>query len=297
MKDRWKQPIKFLQLSARIPAMEVMIDTKDTGALFAALTGQIQLKNGARTPAAAVGLTKAEYKRSFDEKWDIYKLIIYKKLAMRGWIASAEELNSLYSCGQFSEKVKNLKVGETMNVKRVWFYLNRILNKRFERGIIEAKDIIQLNDVLHTYNDYLRFYRQLNSAEPKTDDAIYPYDLYERHDRLMARGREIDRQNKIAKEERNALKFKAMWEKIKWADYADDTFVIRAARSTAELIDEGDALHHCVGGYTENVISGDVIFFIRKAGTPDVPYYTLNINIKTGKMIQLHGYANSDRAP
>lgn len=97
-------------------------------------------------------------------------------------------------------------------------------------------------------------------------------------------------------QEANAQKFRAMWERIAWADWSHGEFCIIAAKCTEELVAEGAALHHCVGGYTSDVLAGRVIFFVRRAEAPDVPYMTLNLNIKTDNVIQLHGYGNNETA-
>ena len=78
------------------------------------------------------------------------------------------------------------------------------------------------------------------------------------------------------------------------ADWSHGEFCVIAAKCTAELVEEGAALHHCVGGYTSEVLEGRVIFFIRRAENPKQPYMTLNLNIKTDNVIQLHGYGNNE---
>lgn len=64
-------------------------------------------------------------------------------------------------------------------------------------------------------------------------------------------------------------------------------------RTEEELIDEGSALHHCVGTYGATVARGDsCIFFIRRADAPDTPWYTLQVELKTVKELQNHGLRN-----
>lgn len=47
------------------------------------------------------------------------------------------------------------------------------------------------------------------------------------------------------------------------------------------MIAEGQALHHCVGGYALRMAEGKTaIFFIRLAEEPDRPYYTLELQGK-----------------
>ena len=69
----------------------------------------------------------------------------------------------------------------------------------------------------------------------------------------------------------------------------DAGICIRPVHTEEELMDEGAALHHCVGGYGETVASGrSSIFFIRRADAPEKPWYTLQVELKTLKEIQNH---------
>ena len=148
---------------------------------------------------------------------------------------------------------------------------------------------------LTTWLDYRKMAAALE-IDTAGKDAAMPYDLFRRHDRLVAEQRQRELEERIEKEAAKAAEFTAMWKKICWADWREGTYLIRAAKSTAELVAEGTELHHCVGGYTDSVLAGRVIFFIRRAAEPDKPWYTLNLDIKTGQLIQLHGYANSEGA-
>ena len=73
-------------------------------------------------------------------------------------------------------------------------------------------------------------------------------------------------------------------------DWEDGGICIRPVRTEEELIDEGSALHHCVGTYGATVARGDsCIFFIRRADAPDKPWYTLQVELKTVKELQNNG--------
>ena len=66
-------------------------------------------------------------------------------------------------------------------------------------------------------------------------------------------------------------------------------------RTEEELIDEGSALHHCVGTYGATVARGEsCIFFIRRADAPDKPWYTLQVELKKVKELQNHGLRNCE---
>lgn len=77
-----------------------------------------------------------------------------------------------------------------------------------------------------------------------------------------------------------------------------DAFSIKGAglilvvpQSGADIKAEGEALHHCVGGYVERVAQGKTnIFFVRKETEPDKPYFTLEWN--NNKVVQCRGKSN-----
>ncbi len=63
-----------------------------------------------------------------------------------------------------------------------------------------------------------------------------------------------------------------------------------------EIKAEGEALHHCVGGYVNQVASGETnIFFIRKAEAPEKSYFTLEY--RDNRVIQCRGLHNCDMPP
>ena len=72
-------------------------------------------------------------------------------------------------------------------------------------------------------------------------------------------------------------------------------FIAIIAKSPAELITEGEILHHCVGrmGYDQKFIREEsLIFFIRMKDSPDTPFVTVEYSPKTRKILQLHGDHN-----
>lgn len=67
---------------------------------------------------------------------------------------------------------------------------------------------------------------------------------------------------------------------------------VRLPNQLEELKVEGEALHHCVGTYMEQVRKGKtMIFFIRREAEPDKPYYTMEWK---GKVVQCRGFRNRD---
>ncbi len=61
--------------------------------------------------------------------------------------------------------------------------------------------------------------------------------------------------------------------------------------STQEIIDEGQQLRHCVGGYAQRHAEGKLaILFLRDDTRPYTPLVTIEMN--GTKLVQIHGFRN-----
>lgn len=77
-----------------------------------------------------------------------------------------------------------------------------------------------------------------------------------------------------------------------------EEFIVTIAKSPAELIKEGDMLHHCVGrmGYEQKVVQEKtLIFFVRLSEKPNEPFVTLEYSINQKKVLQC--YADHNTTP
>lgn len=80
-------------------------------------------------------------------------------------------------------------------------------------------------------------------------------------------------------------------------EFAYGGLFIRQPESMQEIIDEGKALYHCVGGYAERHAKGKLhIMFIRTADKPDVPFYTVEVS-QIGEIVQVRGLRNCKTTP
>lgn len=156
----------------------------------------------------------------------------------------------------------------------------------------------RLGEIAGRYTDYLIMRLDLGYDLYNTVYQ-YPRQLEEAHRKMVLE------QNK----EQNEKRIRAMREKypeierkykkyrIKYR-YETEELLIRPAESAAEIITEGQLLHHCVGNETyikEHNDGKHLILFLRKKELPDIPYITIEISVKTGKIKQWYG-AN-DRKP
>lgn len=221
----------------------------------------------------AFGLTKVEMRewRESDAGMDVIKW--YKRLRRAGVPESFENLKYLLPhlvcineqdffricCRQ---KIKPTKLGG---------YLS-------EGGIVIPEENFRI------YKDYIEMAGQLG-WDLDNETVKLPKNLHRRHDEAIA--------------EINA---KALWDGLETIgaklarrmmkyNFEMGDYFIRCAVSTTEIISEGKALQHCVGGYAQRHMEGKLtILFLRRKDEPNKSLYTIEMHGNT--LIQIHGYQN-----
>ena len=297
---KYPAPVRACTLAARAPVMEAFVDREDTESIWAATTGRLRIATGETKPHKALGISKPEYQRYLQNGWTWNRLIWYKRAIASGWKITEEELLGADAVEFFRINWEKRQDVWYIPLQKLWTYLHRTERREVKR-MCRPPMGNTFSATIESFLDYHRMARQLQLPLETEDDRM-PYDLFRRHDRLVEEIRRREqaeaeemRKKREAEDAKKAEDFTRMWKRIRWADWQDEQLLVRAAKSTAELREEGRALHHCVGGYTDNVLAGRVIFFIRKAEEPDTPYYTLQVDMKTGEMLQLHGYGNKEQ--
>lgn len=137
--------------------------------------------------------------------------------------------------------------------------------------------------------DYWQAVAELGGTLAAGDEA-FPADFWPAHDRIVKRRR-------LA---RCAGYDAAIQKRYKRLDrkygFTFGGLVLRPAMSAAEVIEEGEALHHCVATYVDKYAEGGTnIFVLRRAVEPDTPWRTVEIG-KNGSVIQDRGLYNDGAA-
>lgn len=158
---------------------------------------------------------------------------------------------------------------------------------RYLDGARMNKQIVTDSYKAQTYRDYLDMAEAVGFD--LTQDAVkFPKNLEEAHDRALSAFNAI-------KIERQKHEGAELYEKLseRFA-YEDEEFLIRPPCCAAEIVAEGQALHHCVAGYADRHCNGKtVILLLRKKSAPDVPYFTIEMDPVGGVyMKQIHGLRN-----
>ena len=137
------------------------------------------------------------------------------------------------------------------------------------------------------------------------DFHYFPPDFYKEHDRVYKEWQkhkdkcEAERKRRMDLEAKERMQLaKAAMSEIFKENEGTDAFSIKGKelvlvvpKDVKEIRAEGEALHHCVGSYVEDVAKGlTSIYFVRKASEPETPYYTMEF--KNGRVWQCRGNRN-----
>lgn len=209
-------------------------------------------------------------------------------------------MNIIKDIQNAKKKGLNVRVAAVVNVIN---YRTGSLNA-FEEKVGAAnleKTLRYLENGKHRAIEYLDYYNQCRELQYDLDDKKirYPKDLTAAHRKASIALEELREKQREEKEKENVLKFQQRVQDAFPKDYSwtGDGLMIRPALSPEELRKEGNAMHHCVGGYDTRVVSGECfIIFIRKQDEPDKSFVTMECTPEF-EMIQIRARANRNPAP
>lgn len=290
------------------------------GFQYSNMVGKIDYK--ADTIYGILGLTKVNTKVLQEIDGNHYELRLLQVAQKYGIQMKPEQLKEFYEtfeCNTELLKAKNRKIS--------LHKLCRYIEKESERYPIGDKNYCRWN---YSYNRYTerkdpRIERKQNMAndwleyigwckELKYDLSnmfIYmPNNFRKVHDRTAEEYKALQdkkaaaekrRREEAARKELEQTK-KAMAEIFESSEGMDafsikgKGLILVVPKNGDEIRAEGEALHHCVGGYVERVAKGETnIFFVRKADEPDKSYFTMEWN--HNKIIQCRGMKNCGMPP
>lgn len=158
--------------------------------------------------------------------------------------------------------------------------------RKTPNGTMRYKD---MQDLVSEYRDYLDMCHKLG-YDMENSFVLYPKDLQKSHDKAARR----IKHRKDAKIKRD---FIAVYQKLSGQlDFEKDGLKIVYPDTPDDVIKEGHALHHCVGGYVERAANKEcVILFLRKSSDESKPFYT--IEVRGQKAVQVRGTGNCSMTP
>ena len=145
------------------------------------------------------------------------------------------------------------------------------------------------------YIDYIRACKGLD-LDLTEERNLFPRDFMHWHDVRIDENRTKQAIDDAEKRKDFYCKFLHISTKYFSLEHQNGTFAVVIAKSPAELINEGDVLHHCVGrmGYDQKFTREEsLIFFLRNVNDLNKPLVTIEYSPKTKKILQCYGEYNS----
>ncbi len=281
--------IRYLMLAALYPRDVEMLVKRGLGGMVTSFV-VLRKKNmdiytwGAPDPKAAFGLNGQELRAWTEKGCDIDVLRVYRKMkraGMQGDLDLAHRISDELSCNS----------NEFLTICRKAGIEPASAVRRLERWAAEF-DVNQWGEydvdrVYELWKDYVTFCDSL--GYDLTDKTVaMPGDLQGKHD---AAATEVARIEDAKQNARDAVYTENIKRRAKKYDFSMGDLFIRVAVNRREIVNEGNTLKHCVGGYAGRHMEGQLtILFLRRKSAPGESLVTVEMN--GNRIVQAHGYRN-----
>lgn len=181
-----------------------------------------------------------------------------------------------------------IKTGHTKLLKRLmdsgW---SRNIDNYWASIRICIRNGYKINDATMwcDYIDNLRFFgKDLHNAK-----YVCPTDLRAEHDRYVIKKARADARLELEKQLEKEEQFRKTKAKFFGIEFTDGKISVRVLESVAEIIQEGKAMHHCVGSYHSKTDS-----LILSACIDGERIETIELSLSQLKVIQSRGICNKN---
>ena len=188
------------------------------------------------------------------------------------------DVYSFWGCQPLLTEVFRSLYGEGPKLRDLLVPLIRYIYRK------KDKSFYSFEGVLRYYRDYLNEGSYIG-LDFNDEVGRFPKDLRAAHDNAV----------EIANGMRNAEQTRvmtALYEKYtEKYGFEELGYIVIAPKNTAEIVSEGQMMHHCVGGYADRHAEGKLaILFIRKVEAINEPYATVEVH--GTKVFQVQGMSN-----
>lgn len=212
---------------------------------------------------------------------------------MRDLVHAGMELNEelLMWCGKFGiSRAENLLVPlKHMTPYKLMKYVNEQYAKFCKKSLYQTGGYYRMEDVLTDYRDYLCMSEGLE-LDLKNSFVLFPADLKKAHDKVNDIS---DKEQALVYDRQIQKQFEEMNQQYHFVKYG---YAVLLPHTAKEILEEGQNLHHCVGGYVKQVVKREsTILFVRKAEAQEKSLCT--VEIKNGRLVQARCYKNEPPSP
>lgn len=208
------------------------------------------------------------------------------------------DIMTLTAAGLQPETLKKAKVSGHLSVEKICNYLNR-------QAAIRPGGGQTLQRIWMDWNDYVDMMEKIK-MDTGNELLLKPGDLVLAHNELVARISMKDSRKEITEKEKEYRAAQELMESggLRRYEYSDGKYCIVAPSGIGDIYEEGLTLRHCIHTcdiYFQRMdIRETYLMFLRRAETPDRPWYTLEIepggNIRQKKSVLNEAYKDLDDA-
>lgn len=274
--------VKFFDLYSKYPCVEYLIKLDFTKLVIQKLIGErtyrtINWRGKDLFSVLKINKQQLQEIRQKNIHVSYMFLRLIQKSKKLGWGFTLEETKEIESLIPYIVNELEEKIFTIATPKKAFNYIKKQRAKFPEH-------FQYTNSTITTYRDYLKDCKKLEMDLTK-DTVLFPRNLHTAHQNTIKQvkykeDQELDK--KIRK------RFKDLIDRYY---FTTERLIIRPAKDTKELIEEGKALNHCVGGYAGKYAKGDnILLFIRKVEEVDKPYYT--VEVRNNEIVQVRGKDN-----
>ena len=239
-------------------------------------------------------------KKSFpDVKWKAESIAEFFKMSKQEYKAFKENGGSLdilrmaYRFSTGKDRLDFAKAKKCLDCFGGEYALDRF-EKSVKTAHISFEEALKYVIKRKGYSEYVDYLRMAGALgyDLKVHNVAFPKSLKEAHDNAAVAERIMLEEKRAAenrKKEIGAEKYLKKYEKQ--YSFTNGTYSIIIPHTIKEIVDEGKAMKHCVGGYAGRHMEGALtILFLRLTAEPEKSLYTIEMHGKT--LTQVQGYNN-----
>lgn len=285
------KPAEYLQRYMDTPQLEMLVKLGLTKIVEQLIWGGYGIVKDvdAKRPDEFLGIRKERVKQLIRAKGDIAFLRIMQMERRMGATWTDIQVSHMAEAGLDHRGELEIML-QYMSIQQILNRISKYAGCEYDTGCRSSTE--QLKRTAITYMDYLGMRHTLGYDLTNT---VYqqPRSLEDAHAFVI---RERDKRQKELRIQEVMTKFPQIhnsYRKLRSRYlYEDDEYLIRPARSAAEIVEEGRTLHHCVGGngYLGKHNDGEsYILMLRAKKDPETPYITVEIEGNRPHILQWYG--------
>lgn len=201
-----------------------------------------------------------------------------------------------YGSKAFDKAAFYLRNIDGMGVRKEADAIHRVTGVEYERMHAYLCGQMQHIWVATRYRTYFDYIDQAQKIGVFSKDTgfLFPRDLERAHDRIAGVYNAKLEAERLEKNKELLARSATLTKRLCDAYcYEDEHYTVVVPRTMDDIIYEGKALRHCVGGYAQRHFEGvAVIVFIRRKEAVATPYFTVELKPRDGSIVQIHGLRN-----